>query len=264
MACGNVFMKKNHCRVCEHECEQIFASTVLNRQVFYEECANCGYVQTEYPHWLEEAYTDVINVSDTGIMARNLSNANVVVTTALLLGIVDKRVVDAAGGMGLLVRLLRDYGVDALWHDPFCDNAVARGFEYNREPAQLVTAGEALEHFVHPADELEKLLEIAPNVLLSTVLIPSPTPPHSSWWYYGEEHGQHVGFFREQTLQYLATQQKKYLVTDGASYHLFSDKPINKIVWLRMLRLKRIVAKFCRLKMHSKTWPDHLAMIANK
>jgi hypothetical protein len=50
--------------------------------------------------------------------------------------------VDCAGGYGILTRLLRDIGVDALWSDPFCQNLMALGFEHSNEPAELVTAFE--------------------------------------------------------------------------------------------------------------------------
>ena len=58
--------------------------------------------------------------------------------------------------MGILVRLLRDYGVEALWCDQYCENLLARGFEYNGECADLVTAFEVLEHFVNPLEELDR------------------------------------------------------------------------------------------------------------
>jgi Nif-specific regulatory protein len=45
------------------------------------------------------------------------------------LGSLFGTVVDCAGGYGILVRLLRDYGVNALWSDPYCENVLAKGFE---------------------------------------------------------------------------------------------------------------------------------------
>ena len=44
-----------------------------------------GYVQTEDPTWLDEAYASPINPSDTGIMDRNLSNVELVLASLALM-----------------------------------------------------------------------------------------------------------------------------------------------------------------------------------
>jgi len=155
---------------------------------------------------------------------------------------------------------LRDYGIDALWTDRYCQNLVARGFEYDSGGAVLVTAFEAFEHFVHPDEEMDRLLVISPNVLFSTELITGPTPAQGDWWYYGKEHGQHIGFFRLKTLEFLAARRGKYLISDGYSYHLMSDRPVNRIVWRALLKTKKILPGILRSKSRSKTWQDHLAI----
>lgn len=248
------------CRVCGAEAEQLWVGRLLDVDVQYYECARCGYVQTENPYWLDRAYANAINDSDTGIIARNLINTRIVIATLWLLGKVDEKVVDYAGGYGILVRLLRDQGIDALWSDPYCDNVVARGFEHTDERAALVTAFEAFEHFVDPSAELKRMLSIAPNVLLSTLVIPTPAPPHGNWWYYGREHGQHVGLYRVKTLRALAEKHGKTLVTDGNSYHLITDKRIRKTQWRLVLRANRIFPALLRNRLSSRTWNDHLAV----
>lgn len=244
------------CRVCGAVTNGIGAGEVLDLVVQYAECPACGYVQTEQPHWLEQAYAEAINVSDTGILARNQVNADIVVSALSLLGGLGWRVVDAAGGYGILVRLLRDLGVDAYWSDRYCANLVARGFEYDGAGAGLVTAFEAFEHFVDPGEELDRLLAIAPNVLLSTVLIPEPTPQLGDWWYYGSEHGQHIGFFRERTLRKMADARCKHLVSDGYSYHLMTDKAVHPWLWRFLPRLRRPLAYVAGLGLRPKTWSD--------
>ena len=158
------------CRCCATDfLTCLFQADLLGKNISYFECKNCGYVQTEEPTWLQEAYTSVINVSDTGIIARNLLNVSLVLATLAMTGLRKSQVVDYAGGNGFLVRLLRDVGVDALWSDPYCENLVARGFEYvNDKQANLVTVFESFEHFVRPMDEMVKILDIAPNILLTT------------------------------------------------------------------------------------------------
>lgn len=227
--------------------------------VFYFRCNKCGYVQTERPFWLDRAYTSAINDTDTGIIERNCTNRRIVLGLLLLSGNLKSRVVDFAGGYGILVRMLRDRGVDALWMDEYCKNLVAIGFERTNETAHVVTAFEAFEHFVKPAEELDRMFAIAPNVLISTLLITDPAPNISDWWYYGTEHGQHIGFATLCTLQLIAKKRNKFFVSDGKSYHLFSDKPISKTMWLVIVFGGKLPAVIFTKLFKSNTWFDHLA-----
>lgn len=214
-----------NCKICQTPAKFTFCGKILNKyDVDYFECPHCGYLQTEEPYWLNEAYASPINSSDTGIIERNKINTRIVISTLFLLKKLNEKVVDYAGGYGVLVRMLRDVGVDAYWIDKYCDNLFARGFEFNSDGGVgMVAAFEVMEHFINPVDEIEKLFSISPNLLLSTVLLPSPTPAENDWWYYGINHGQHIGFFRVKTLQYLANKFNKKLLTNGISYHLFYD-----------------------------------------
>lgn len=247
------------CRCCtSRETLYLWKGELIGLDVSYYECQKCGYVQTEQPYWIEKAYSDAINNSDTGIMVRNSLNARLVIVTMQVLGILHGRIVDYGGGYGLLVRLLRDYGVDALWSDPFCSNLVARGFEYNGEgAADLVTAFEAFEHFENPGIELDRLLEMGRNVFFSTEIIDTPAPEQNDWWYYGKEHGQHIGFFRVRTLQRLAESRGKYFVTNGVNYHLVSEKPVNIMYWRLLMKFNKFIALIMINLLESKTWSDH-------
>lgn len=250
------------CRVCANSATHLMNGELIKTPVQYFECSACGYVQTEEPAWLERAYSDAINLSDTGIMVRNEANVKIVLATLFVLNALKGTVVDCAGGYGILVRKLRDIGVDAYWSDRYCENLLAKGFEHTNEKADLVTSFESFEHFVNPAEELDNMLKIAPNILLSTEIIAQPAPAQNDWWYYGKEHGQHIGFFRVQTLQALAASKGKHLLTDGHSYHLISDKEISLTTW----RLARLVSrKFPGVigrALVSKTFSDHEKMAA--
>ncbi len=254
----------NICRCCGGKASQIFSGSLIGHIVRYFECASCGYVQTETPYWLNLAYADVINDSDTGIMVRNQVNSKIVLASMYVLGKVNGTLVDCAGGYGILVRLLRDLGVNALWSDRYCQNLLAKGFEHTCENADLVTAFEAFEHFVDPVEELRRLLNIAPNVLLSTEIISDPAPKQDDWWYYGKEHGQHIGFFRIRTLEKLAKDHGKYFLTNGTSYHLITDKPINLSVWKILIRFSRFLPFILQRKLVTKVWDDHALMAAKR
>lgn len=244
------------CRCCSGQARQVFRAPLLGNIIGYYDCSACGYVQTESPYWLEKAYSSAINDCDTGIMIRNQVNVGLVLATLTSLNIRRGYVVDCAGGYGILVRLLRDQGVNALWSDPYCKNLLAVGFEHAGEAADLVTSFEAFEHFVDPGLEVKKLFSIAPNLLISTELIASPAPSQDKWWYYGPDHGQHIGFFRLETLQMLATKFNKHLVSNGQNYHLLTDKPINSFKWNLSVRIARRLNRLYGCGLRSKVWQD--------
>jgi hypothetical protein len=180
--------------------------------------------------------------------------------TMMLLSKLDDALADSDGGYGVLVRLMRNFGVNALWSNYYGNNLFACRFELTKENLGLVKAFVAFEHFVNPTEELNRLLAIAPNVLFSTEIIADPAPKQDDWWYYGKEHGQHIGFFRIRTLEKLALERGKFLVSNGASYHMITDKPVNQQLWKLMIRANNIMPRLLRGKLVSKVWSDHNQM----
>jgi hypothetical protein len=253
-----------NCRLCSAQIlAKRFSGKILGRLVDYFDCSFCGYVQTENPTWLRKAYASTMNDSDTGVMMRNLSNVSSVLAALTLIGQRKSLIVDYAGGHGFLVRLLRDIGVDAYCSDPFSINLVAKGFDYKsnkqkKNSATLVMAFEAFEHFKYPIKEMKKLLSIAPNILLTTQIIATPAPQSSDWWYYGLDHGQHIGFYRAKTLKFIAQKFDLHLLSDGYSTHIFSKKKYSYTVWMLFRILSRIFPKLFTIGLKPKTWSDHL------
>ena len=221
----------------------------------YFDCAACGYFQTESPFWLEEAYSSAINDVDTGILWRNQVNVRRVIMTLAAFGRLSGQVIDHAGGYGILVRLLRDAGVDAFWQDKYCQNLLARGFEATDSKVDLLTAFEVFEHLVEPLVELKYMLEQAPVVLLSTELAPKTAPPRPDWWYLGPEHGQHIGFFRSQTLEWMAQQLGCHCESYGRSLHAFSRTPI-PLRWKTLQRMQSTAPMLAALTLKSRTMTD--------
>lgn len=247
------------CRVCGGRSQFVYRRPVLGQQVRYYDCPQCGYLQTETPYWLEQAYGSAINDVDTGILMRNGDNLRRVVMTLLAMRKLHGRVIDYAGGYGILVRLLRDAGVDAYWEDRYCSNLLARGFESDGGGADLLTAFEVFEHLVDPVTELERMLQKAPVVLLSTELVTTSEPPPEDWWYLGPEHGQHIGFFRLSTLRVLAEKAGCGVQSDGRTLHLFSRSgPVP--AWPRCLKFARWWRWLTRSALQPKTMSDFDAL----
>lgn len=258
-----VAMDSAPCRLCGARSGFAFTQTVLARNVHYFDCPDCGYFQTEQPSWLNEAYESAINDVDTGILLRNQLNVRRVVMTLLCFGKLSGSVIDHAGGYGILVRLLRDIGIDARWRDKYCRNLMARGFEAADAPADLLTAFEVFEHLERPVQELRQMLEQAPTVLLSTELVTSPGPPPTDWWYLGGEHGQHIGFFRTRTLAWMADWLGCNHVSDGRSIHLFSRMPI-PTHWNLLQKFNRVAPVVSRFALRSKTQSDFEQLRASR
>ena len=61
------------CKICTQTTKQIFTAKILNKyDIKYYHCEYCGFLQTEEPYWLDEAYKDPITLTDTGYLQRNI------------------------------------------------------------------------------------------------------------------------------------------------------------------------------------------------
>lgn len=223
------------CRVCLQESIAFEQARVLGKyDVQYYRCPACGLMQTEEPYWLDEAYTEVINASDVGLVARNLEMARA--TRALIKAFLqrDEKYVDYGGGYGLFVRLMRDAGFAFHRHDPYCENYFAQGLDVALPPPhryELLTAFEVFEHLVRPREDLATMAELADNIFFSTNLLPPGPPRLGDWWYYGLEHGQHVTLYTLASLRRIAADLGKHLYSNGVNLHLFSRKPLSPLAY---------------------------------
>jgi len=254
-------MTKPACRICSAPVSEKFSSTLLNKYTIkYFQCSVCGYVQTEEPYWLQEAYDKPINDSDTGMMMRSFWNRNIAATMIYFLFDKKKIFLDYGGGYGVFVRLMRDVGFDFYWQDKHTENLFAQGFEFSENTTnhvELLTCFETFEHFNEPINELEKLLKVSKNILLSTLFIPDPIPHPNDWWYYGIEHGQHIGFFQEKTFKYLAEKYSLQFYTNGQNIHLLTEKQFPSSTFKWFTKFSKIITPFIKTQMESLTWNDH-------
>ena len=129
-----------------------FSGTVLGKyNVEYFYCEESGLLKTESPFWLEEAYTNAISDTDTGLVERNIHNSHILETIIECLGLSKGCLLDVSGGYGMLARLLRDKGFDCYTTDKYCQNIFAKSFEPKENfKAQSLFAFEVLEHLDDP------------------------------------------------------------------------------------------------------------------
>lgn len=86
-------------------------------------------MQTETPYWLEEAYSNAIAPIDIGPVNRAFKMAETTKALAVAFFNPWRPCLDFGAGYGLLVRRLRDLGLDYRYYDRHCANLFAQGFE---------------------------------------------------------------------------------------------------------------------------------------
>jgi hypothetical protein len=219
-------------------------------------------MQTETPYWLDEAYSDAISLSDTGVMVRNNYFAKVSKVILSMICNKNSKFLDFGGGYGIFTRLMRDNGFDFYWYDKYATNLLARGFEGSLDGVKYdaITSFENFEHFLNPLDEIKTMLSVCDTILFSTELLPKTIPSPNEWWYYCLEHGQHISIFSLETLMYIAKQNNLYFATNGSNLHIFSKKHIPS----KIFKLEKIIRKlgFSRFfGASSKTVSDMYSMI---
>ncbi len=221
------------CRLCNAHTLPFASAKILEKyDVQYFQCQTCQLIQTEQPYWLADAYNEAITFSDVGLVQRNVILSKKVKAVIALFYNSEGRFLDYGGGYGLLVRLMRNAGLDFFYYDPFCENLFAQTFEAEDKLSyELIVAFEVFEHLVDPLVELEKMLNRSPHILFSTLMVPSHNPTPGNWWYYGLEHGQHVALYKRETLQYLANYFGLNLYTNGTNFHLLTVEKINPLLF---------------------------------
>ena len=228
------------CRLCEGRAKLSFETTFLKHvPVALYRCENCESLQTNDPEWLAEAYADTRPVRDIWMVSRTERMKTLVVSVLRILRARNARLVDWGGGNGLLVRMLRDVGVDAYRSDLYVPNYYAVGFDVeNKMKAAVMTAFEVFEHSDNPRKLMREMSEHDPDfILLSTKLYKDQG---KDWGYLHPDSGKHVFFFSAKGLRQLGSQFGYQCVITGA-YTLMHKRPIGKI---RKALLKELLRRF--------------------
>lgn len=257
------------CPVCHGLQKFQFTAEILYRhQIKYFQCETCGLLQTETPYWLGEAYDQAIAETDTGLMRRNLSIS--MRLAPLLYFLMDRngKYVDAAGGYGILTRLMRDTGFDFYWSDKYCANVLAKGFDAGSAvpPFQAATAFEVMEHVHDPLHFLRGMMEQfqTRTIIFSTTLFEGTPPPPGEWWYYSLETGQHISFYQRKTLEAIAGKLGMRLLSHGWFHMLTDCKIAPPIFYLLSGRIGAVLSYYVRMKMGSKVMSDHDFLVRRK
>lgn len=253
------------CRACGDKAEFFFEKRILGKyDVAYFKCGTCGHVQTEEPHWLDEAYGDGASKLDVGMADRCVWTAQTMVAFASRLKIAPEApCLDWGAGTGLFVRLCRDYGMNFFYFDRYPRNVFALGFE--AEPAGqnwiAISAFEVAEHFSNPRENFGELLRLSPRyVLFSTLLYNGEAP---DWWYF-TDNGQHVAFYTRTSLEEIGKHYGYRLSTNGRDLHLFSKEDVRDRVLESCRKNRQKLAQRHRKKYGSRTETDFADVVAGR
>ncbi|MEO6303495.1 MAG: class I SAM-dependent methyltransferase, partial [Bacteroidia bacterium] len=133
---------------------------------------------------------------------------------------------DYGGGYGMFTRLMRDKGFDFYWHDDYCENLFANGFEADlKKKYDIITAFEVFEHLPNPQDIFKILIGNSKCFVFSTCLQDISKPEEFlKWWYRAEYSGQHISFFSKKALEMIAkSYNRNYYYIESQSIHIFSE-----------------------------------------
>jgi hypothetical protein len=241
----------NKCKICNHRTKEIFRKIVLQKyDVGYHQCENCGFIQTDKPFWLAEAYENAITSLDLGLIQRNI---NLKEEVSLLIDVCFKEsqfFLDYAGGYGMFTRMMRDKGFNFFHHDDYCENLFSKHFELKDniiEKYDLVTAFEVLEHLENPLDEIKKIFNLGIHFIFTTEIIPENF--NQNWMYISQETGQHIAFYTKKSLEIVAELNGFNYYCKNNFIHIFTKKALTE----NNIYIREKYTKYFGLKTKYKT-----------
>jgi hypothetical protein len=245
----------------------LFTAKILGKyDVKYYRCNETGFIQTEEPHWLDEAYSSAITQLDIGLPYRNYTLATRVGKILAENFDTKKTYLDYAGGYGLFTRLMRDKGFNFYHTDKYCQNLFANYFDLqdlkDNPKFELTTTFEVFEHLANPMEEIKQILQFSDSLLFSTELQPKNISKVDDWSYFSTETGQHVSFYTSEALEYIADKLGYNFYSDGSFLHLFTKHKFgyNLLAPAKEGFLLRKAKKYIRKKENTAGMPQSLLM----
>lgn len=190
------------CHFCGAEAKLEWTDLLLERyQVGYYRCGECESLMTERPTWTAEAYSNTSRPTDVAAAGR-VEQCRILLfwLWKLFRFRATDRLLDWGGGDGLMVRKLRDDGINALLYDEYTKNNYAIGFEGDPdEHYSVITAFEVWEHLTDPRTDLQRMFAYQPKVLLiSTGFYRGQD---KNWHYLAPWSGRHVFFWSPKAME---------------------------------------------------------------
>jgi len=267
------------CPNCSHSCiTRVRQVSVCNNfarpHLLY--CQHCDFLFLEDPFWLPEAYKQEF-FGDTGYIQRNLRFAKFLHLLFLIYEFASfsrlrSQACDLGAGLGMLPRLMRDYGYDYWGTDAYSGMQLIQPFVDPKFNVSIKSAFEVVEHVPSLPQFLQEQVG-KPEIFIFSTLLRSPgSIPNDDWWYYTFEMGQHISFHSSQSLASAFNSyglSSKNLISHGSELHAWvSTKRWKNAFAIASFLLSRglgdVSIKFLSLFWGRKSlvWEDHLKSVA--
>ena len=119
-----------------------------------------------------------------------------------------------------------------------------------------MTAFEVLEHFVRPLEEFRNIASLGAEWIITSTEVHPGRRPAPDWHYLSVESGQHIAFYRNDTLTRLGREVGYPHVLPGPFFQIFARKPFPAWHWQAAVRLGAVAFPFVRKSRPSLTVPD--------
>jgi hypothetical protein len=230
----------DQCRLCGGTIRLKFSRHGADVKVDYFQCSTCECLQTEEPYWLPQAYNVDIPQIDAFAVERALSCRNIIWCLFKICDISpqDDKLLDWGGGQGLLARMLRDVGIDAYLYDRYDKNVYACSFDFSKDAYyKVATSLEVWEHFDNPRANIDEFFSLNSEFFLVSTC--RYCGQDENWPYLGEVKDQHVFFYSDKSLEWIATTYGYKVALFPSDFVLFYKNSIPKI---RIWAFKQLVA----------------------
>lgn len=221
-----------NCKICNSKSIPLDTTIILNKYIVqYYSCNYCGFIQTETPYWLEEAYSSAIARSDIGLISRNIKLSYFCSALIPIFSNRNRQFIDYGGGNGMFVRMMRDNGFEFFWQDMYASNQFAEGFEATLgNKFSLLTAFEVFEHLPQPLEVIADMFNYSDTLIFTTRLLPRWNIKPNEWWYFTPDTGQHISLYSIESLEVIAKKFNVQLSSNGISLHVLSPRIVPEIL----------------------------------
>lgn len=236
-------------------------------------CNNCDYLFLDDPSWLRQAY-ELGFYGDTGYIQRNLLISKKLcilfaIDQALSGSSLPQSACDVGSGLGMLPRLMRDFGYSFYGTDMYSDLALIQPFTSPPVDVPVITAFEVIEH-THSLPQFlnAHITDSTMAFIFSTCLRYPCSIPESDWWYYAFEIGQHIAFHSYHSIRHalarVGLNPLAFQPLGSDLYLLAFDKRWQRVgqVFKLLARLKLLnILGPCLTRLCNKpslTLPDHI------
>lgn len=226
------------CRLCGGNAIRVFETMILGRhRVGYWECTQCACLQTDPPHWLEEAGEADGMMPDVGAAQRSVTLSLTISALLEQLGLeqlglerpgvgTGTSCLDWGGGDGLFTRMMRDRGFAFFLQDDGTGNRYAQGFARQDAAAAVfpvTTALEVLERLPDPARDLRGIFAADSDIVIVTARLYRGEGP--DWPQLSPDTGRSVFFYSLRGLDLVAQRYGMRLHSNGQTHVFYREQP---------------------------------------